>query len=804
MTVDLLQLTDVAPPMGDLSFNSALSEPRAVWTAPGQGETAEADRRIVHSRVVRLPGSARLLRLGLRRAAGYHNCGSHVNVDWVTAFRLLARVDGTWRELAAASDLECPPAGEVTWHEFDPVTADGVIIELRACGIDGGWVPWGLAANACVLEGALLTYIPPARDRVLRSVGVDLTGVPAGVTARLVDGAVHFSTAAYSVGFLLSRPGLSHLGLADEDASLAATNVLHTGVGAFRQGPTLSGVGVIPALSGAVRCDLAGTCPVRGAEVTYDFTTGGQHYVLTWTAGIDGLTCQAVREAEADAEAWTSSAWTIATRNSLTPAHAIGSITQAGEAGLMTLPVAVNLPRFGTLLVEGDGNVTARFDAYRPQDYNTLELKLGETALPTGHYRLARGRHAARITLRPIAPPVTLRDDAPAVAARALARTYYTALTYRPEMATLSNNGASMPCAISMDTWTAFYFELHEPLPGFPAHELLRISLERWLDGGQSYADGRIVDDGKIHDAQDEYLMTGAAVLRGLADYLERGATDAWFHARLERIRTRLAAMRARDLDGDGLIESEWRTGVSGTGQWSTCWFDVTSFGWKDAFANAILYPALTKLAAIFARQGLGGEAEVLHEWAARLHAIYVPTFLNPATGWLAGWRCREDKLHDYAFLMVNGCAISAGLVPAAQARDICARLLAEMTKVGVPDATLRAAGQLVVRAGRRPRRHHAGFSVRVLSKRRAHPFAGAAFPHGALPMRLHRGGRPAVARALPGLCRRAGLRGQQERGRLAVLGRPPLRLRGPAHGSVRRAGGDLPPLRPEVTAGMF
>jgi hypothetical protein len=214
------------------------------------------------------------------------------------------------------------------------------------------------------------------------------------------------------------------------------------------------------------------------------------------------------------------------------------------------------------------------------------------------------------------------------------------------------------------------------------------VSLERWLDGGQSYADGRIVDAGAIHDAQDEYLMTGAAVLRGLADYLERGATDGWFHARLERIRTRLAAMRARDLDGDGLIESKWRTGVSGTGQWSTCWFDVTSFGWKDAFANAILYPALTKLAAIFARQGLAGESAVLGEWAARLHANYVPTFLNPATGWLAGWRCKEEKLHDYAFLMVNGCAISAGLVPARQARDICAKLLAEMTKVGVPNAT--------------------------------------------------------------------------------------------------------------------
>jgi len=688
MTVDLLKLSDVAPPMGDLSFGTALSEPRAVWTTPSPHEANMAGRRIIHSRVVRLPGLAKLGRLGFRRTLGYHNCGSHQNEDWVTAFRLLAHRDGQWHEVAEKRDLPCPAKGEVLWHELDPIETDGIILELRGCGIDEGWVSWNVAAGGCILEGEWSSQPLVARERALSRTAIDLTNLPAGVTARLADGSVFFETNAYAVGFLLSRPGFSQLSLAGEDPALASANVLHSGVGSFRQGPILHTIGQVPAMSGAVRFDAEGTVAVRGNTVTYDFTSGGQHYTLTWTATPEGIELHAVRESAVETEAWLSSAWTIATRNTVAAVHAIGRITQEGEAGLMTLPIAVCFPRLGTIQVDSDSpSVIARFDAIRPLDSSTLELKLGERATPHGTYLLTAGRHEARVTIRPVTAPATLRDDAPEIAQRAMQRTYYTALTYRPEMATLSNNGASTPCSISMDTWASFYFDLGEPLPGFPAHELLRHSLERWLDGGQSYADGRIVQNGAIHDAQDEYLMTGAAVLRGLADYLEEAATEEWFQSRLDRIRTRLSAMRARDLDGDGLIESKWRTGISGTGQWSTCWFDVISFGWKDAFANAILYPALVKLAGVFARHDLKHESTVLTEWAARLKQNYLPTFLNPATGWIAGWRCKEDKLHDYAFLMVNGCAITSGLVPPEQAKDICARLIAEMKKVGVPSA---------------------------------------------------------------------------------------------------------------------
>ena len=87
--------------------------------------------------------------------------------------------------------------------------------------------------------------------------------------------------------------------------------------------------------------------------------------------------------------------------------------------------------------------------------------------------------------------------------------------------------------------------------------------------------------------------MTGAAGLLGLAEYLHHCGTNDWLQRYREQIRTKLLQMKARDFDADGLIESKYRTGVSGTGQWSTTWFDVISFGWKDSWTNALLYPAL-------------------------------------------------------------------------------------------------------------------------------------------------------------------------------------------------------------------
>ena len=689
MPQDLLAIPDYEPPMGDLFTNRRLDVGRSIWTKPLPREKDVPKKRIIHQRVVRLHGPARLLRLGIRRGQGYHKCGSRQDLDWVAGFRVLAWSGGKWRVVLQRDGLLPDVPVAVHWFKLPRVTTSGVIIELRRSGIDGGWTPWNLVMSAFVLEGELLAPVAPRNEKLLALARCELSKLPAGVTAERQNGEVRYRTADFEVGFALGRPGFSYLGLHLEDAANVGKNVLNTRPPLFSQGPQLHELGLPPALAASVRCDLAGTVSVDGATITYEFTTAGQHYRLAWTVSADGLTLRAERNAKRAQLAWHSAAWTVGLRNSAAPSHVIGRLRETGETGAVTLPALLTLPAFGTWEIASSSPAGwARSDCYRSHDLNTFELKLGEEPTAEGLYRLRAGTHRATFTFTPRRPAALLRAEAPAVVQRALARTQLTALTFRADTATLSNNGASMHCPICMDTWAVAARPQGELLPGFSAMELLRYSLERWLTGGPGYAAGRLLQDGASHDADDEYLQTGASALRGLGEYLRHDATPAWWRAFRPYIMQKLQAARDRDLDGDGLIESMHRTGVSGTKQWSTCWFDVISFGWKDAFANAILYGALIELAAGLQRFDEDAEAEKIAKWAGWLRANYRDTFFNPATGWIAGWRCREDKLHDYAFLPVNGAAIAAGLISPEESRTILRRLLAEMKKVGLPDAT--------------------------------------------------------------------------------------------------------------------
>lgn len=696
MLQDLLALSDYEPPMGDLFTNCRLDAGRSIWTEPRHGEHDLAKKRIIHQRVIRLHGPAKLVRLGVRRGAGYHKCGSRQDLDWVVSVRVLAWEGKRWREILQRDGLRPAQDGGTRWLRLPPTTASGVILELRRSGIDDGWTPWNLVMSAFVLEGELLEPIAPRKERLLALEGVDLRGLPRGVTATWRDGAVHYRTRDFEVGFALGRPGFSHLSLHIEDPDKKGTNVLATRPPMFRQGPQLHPVGAPPVIAPVVRCDLGGTTRVSGATVRYAFSAGGQDYKLTWRVRARGLELTVHRSARRPLLAWHSAAWMLGLRNSVSPSHVLGRLMTEGETGAVALPALLTLPGFGSWAIRTtSGRGWIRSDCERRHDLNVLEFKVGEERTREGVYRLPAGSHRAVFTLTPTRPGALLRPGAPAVARRAVARTQWTALTFRSDTATLSNNGASMHCPICMDTWSAVAPTVGEILPGLPATEFLRLSLERWLTGGPGYAAGRLLQDGKSHDADDEYLMTGASALRGLGDFLSESATPGWYRAFRPWIHRKLRAARKRDLDGDGLIESAYRTGVSGTSQWSTCWFDVISFGWKDAFANAILHGALQALAIGLRRFGEAGEAAALREWAGRLKQNYRSTFWNDATGWLAGWRCREDRLHDYAFLPVNGAAVANGLIEGEEARTLLRRLLSEAARVQMPDAALGLPGNL-------------------------------------------------------------------------------------------------------------
>ncbi|QXD15138.1 hypothetical protein GQ464_017295 [Rhodocaloribacter litoris] len=704
---DLLALRDHEPPMGDTAGHQPFAFGRALWTERLPGEAGAPARRIIHARAVPLHAPARLHRLGLRTAPGHHKCGSHVDLDRVTAFRVLVWDGTAWRVHRDERDLPAATDAAPAWYDLGSIEARAALIEIRRCAIDGWWPSWNLAAGGLMLEGELLEPLAPPGEQLLQPAPArTTTPLPAGLSSERTDGALRFRSAHFDVAFCLNRAGLARLA---PGAPERRADVLRHNPGLFFQGPQLHPVGSAPVVQPALRNHVTGTTTVDGNRVVYELTLGtsGQHYRLAWEVWPDRLVLEAERHGERPLRAWRSCAWMLGLDCTVTPAHAIGRLVRSGETGLLDLPAWLHFPGHGSFLLEASGDeVLLRSDAFRPLDMTTLELKLGEVPRPEGDYLLPAGRFHSRLTwhfsdafpVRDTAgtgdePGLPLRDDAPAEVVRAIRRCTLTAFTFRPDTATLSNNGASIHCPICMDNWSAIARRAGSLLPGFPAMELVRYSLERWLDGGPGYTSGYLGYAG--HAAEDEYLMTGAACLLGLADFLEAAGTPAWVACYREPIRQQLDAMRARDLDGDGLVESPYRTGVSGTGQWSTCWFDVVSFGWKDAFTNALLYPALVRLAGLLPRLGAAEEAEGLEAWAARLRAHFAPAFYNEATGWLAGWRCREDRLHDYAFLPPNGAAVCAGLLDDDLARDVIRRLWKEARRRNLPDAYLGLPGNL-------------------------------------------------------------------------------------------------------------
>lgn len=691
---DLFALRDLEPPMGDTAGRGMLATTQAVWTnAPND----QPGRRILHARTVHLSAAVPLRRLGLRRAQGYHKCGSQMDLDHVEHVRVRAFANGDWTTVLDEPHADVPRLDSVAWYDLPSVDASAVRVEVRRSHADGAWPSWNLATGAFLLDAATLPPQAPRDERLLTVGEIDLSGLPDGVAATLEDGGVRFRTDGIDVAFALTRAAMTHLNLRGDGATGdAAANLLRTAPGFVFQGPTLAPTGDAPVAMPSLRWKVNGTTTVRGNTVEYDLDLDGRMRLrLAWTVEPNALRLKIVRDVPAPLRAHVSSAWTLALDPRISPAHVVGRLRTTGETGGVDLPAWLEIPGFGSVRIDAEGDVGMRSDVFRSDARTQIELKLAETATDDGDYAIPEGRAEATVAFRLDRLAVPLRPDAPQAVRDAVRRYALTALTYRPDTATLTNNGASMHCPLCLDNWAELAAHVGEVLPGFSADELVRTTLERWLTDAPGYGSGWIVQDGKRHMAEDEYLMTGTAGLLGLATYLESVGTADWLRAFVRPIQTQLDRMRRRDLDGDGLVESPYRTGTSGSGQWSTCWWDVLSFGWKDAFSNAVLYPALRRLANVLPALGTPELADGLDEWADRLKASYAPTFLNPDTGWLGGWRCQDGLLHDHAFLFVTGAAVTAGLLDDATAKDATGRLLAELKRQNFPDLSLGLPGNL-------------------------------------------------------------------------------------------------------------
>ena len=677
-TVDLLTLTEPSPPLGGLGYRNATGVTHALWS-PHPEVVGE---RTVHARTVRLAEPTALHRLIVRPGRGYHKCGSEDQWDWVTAFRLRVRGEDGWRTEIEMTELPAPvsAAAEPLSIDLGGVVVDAATIEVLGSGLDGPWTPWNLAEDAFQLFGDAPVE-PATAEMRLTEAGIDLTGLPAGVEARLLRGEVRFTAATYEVGFSLGRAAFSYLALDDEGRGRVDRDLLLHRPGVDQSGVMLHPVGHAAVASPARHWRVLGDVRVRGNVVRYDLEMpdAGQRLELQWSMQPDRIVLEAVRTGETDVEAWESAAWQVGFDPSVAAVATLGSLVRRGRTGLLELPVVLHAPGHGALVTSSDtSEVTWRSDADRESGWLLGQMKLGESPTPRGTSLLRAGRFAATVEFAARAVGVEATADAPAEGARALQRVALTGLSYRADTGTFSNNSVSIHCPMSMDTWSALARGCGEVVPGVDTQRMMRDSLERWLDGGPGYASGTMRDGAGLRPAEDEYLISGVGTLLGLAEYLREAGDPEWVRGYAGKIDDKLTALAARDVDDDGLIESPYRRGVSGEYDWSTNWYDVVSFGWKDAYVNAMLFQALTSLEETLPALGAAQLTEGMGEWRRRIAAAFVSTFVNPDTGWVAGWRCAEDRLHDYAFLAVNAIVVNSGVLPRERERPIIEALWRE------------------------------------------------------------------------------------------------------------------------------
>lgn len=677
---------------------------RSLWTAPTSDEVGAPTERIIHQRAVFAERPMRLEGIEFPWGAGYHKCASGAERDRVTSARLFTGSNSGW-ELVAETDGSAVDLRGLETTAF--------MAQVRRSATDDWWAGWNLTCTGLVLRGSVDTEFRPSPGITSEKPVIDLgTSPAAGVKTRIGMGEVRFTSEFLDVGFRLARPAWSFLGIDEDGGGMTSRNLLQhpRSMDIVRSGVYPSGVyPVLRDLNGEylangprmtlssgnasasfLRNDLHVATRVTGSSVAYSLRVGDQmNLELEFEIGRKGIRLHVRRTTTSELRAWHSGIWHVPTDNRVTPSAVWGEAIRTGETGRVNLPLAWHFPRHGTLLVHGHGDLRCRSDSVRPLDTNTLELKLDETVSPMGDYLIKQGTSEGSVSFEVAAPTTTPPTGQPSdTVKRMLSRHTLTALSYRPDTDTYSNNGASMHCTTSLNDVSALAELTEPPVEGGPhPMSLVGNSLERWLTGAPSYGSGRTSHGGHLLD--DEYIQMAADTLLALGRYLRWESNPSWGQRHRTAIVDRIEQMLARDADSDGLLESSIRKGISGEHQWSTSWSDVISFGWKDAWANAIAYRAYALLVPELHRLGEDGLADRVASAQHLLRANYKATFYNPATGWIAGWVSPDGTLHDYAFPMVNGAACCSDLLDLNTAHRAMRSMWDELGRVGFRDLTL-------------------------------------------------------------------------------------------------------------------
>jgi hypothetical protein len=273
-----------------------------------------------------------------------------------------------------------------------------------------------------------------------------------------------------------------------------------------------------------------------------------------------------------------------------------------------------------------------------------------------------------------------------------------------PRVQMLANNAASDPCPFTLFMYSEVARKAPPLAGGLTALDLVRMTLDRYLAGATGYGQAGYACtpvDADLVPWRTPWttLDTLPSLVIAACNYIE-GANDlAWAAENYPQLAAWGREMLAADKDSNGLVEYP-STGNFGDrpkeNRRPSNWWDTINFGHEDAYANALTFHACRELASLARKLGSANDAILFNSAADKLRSAYVPAFLNPQTGVLAGWRSADGELHDYWFTFVQGAAITYGLVDAPVANSIMDHLLQKMWEAGYTNFSIGLPGNLV------------------------------------------------------------------------------------------------------------
>lgn len=371
------------------------------------------------------------------------------------------------------------------------------------------------------------------------------------------------------------------------------------------------------------------------------------------------------------------------------------------ERSKVSLPCLIHMPDMGTFRVTSnvpDAELLADSRRVSTEVKNIVEHSFVSISFPA-----ASNKHAQiiyQLEIVSIHPEIAGINNNPLY--DGFRRNFINIFQVNPRLRVLANNSSSDPCAFTL-YMSAQLAQYTPPLAnGLTAMDLVRMTLERYINGMKAYGLVGYTDNYEGADtvswkSKYDSLDSHPSLLMAACYYINSAKDNKWLNENLAALTAWAEIIIKKDIDGDGLIEYP----LSGNyGSWHgpqrpANWWDTIGFAHKDAYSNALAYRALNLFAVILKSAGKA-DGEKYLDYAAKLKSVYFSTFYNPESGVLAGWKSMDEQLHDYYFTFVNSIAISYGLISAEQGNRVIDNLLSKMEAVGFTDFSLGMPGNLI------------------------------------------------------------------------------------------------------------